>query len=90
MRRGLLAGWADGWRARRLLDSREDCVQAWRQSPSSRRWQLRAEFWEMASLARAASTSLHFANWVVFRHGINVTRGTRGEIYLIIKYISAT
>ena len=31
MRRGLLAGWADGWRARRLLDSREGCVQALKQ-----------------------------------------------------------
>ena len=29
--------------------------------------------------ARAASTSLHFAKWVVFRHGTNVTRVTRGK-----------
>ena len=29
--------------------------------------------------ARAASTSLHFANWVVLGHGTNVTRVTRGE-----------
>ena len=40
-------------------------MQAWRQSPSSRRWQLCAEFWEMAALARAAlSTTLRFASLI--------------------------
>ena len=37
MRRGLVAGLADGWRARWRFDSRENCVQVWRHSPFSRR-----------------------------------------------------
>ena len=58
-------GWVGGWRARRLLDLHGGCVQAWRQLPFSPRWQLREEFWEKASLARAAlSTTLRFASLI--------------------------
>ena len=34
---------------------------------------------ESRRFARAASASLHVANWVVLGHGTNVTRVTRGE-----------